>query len=142
LIDLLDANVWLPLSAPRHVHHDRALRYWEGEASDRAAFCRITSLALLRHLTSTPIMRQGLRTSAQAWDLYQQWLSLPEVLYLAEPARVDAQLGKFSRPLSLTPARWTDAYLAAFAIEADCRLVTFDRGFRDFRDLRFLELEA
>jgi toxin-antitoxin system PIN domain toxin len=142
LIDLLDASVWLSLTAPDHPHHGAARRYWETQASDRAAFCRITALALLRHLTNSTIMRHAVIRSDEAWNQYARWLALPETLFLAEPAGLDARLGPLSRSHDLRPRRWTDAYLAAFAIEADCRLVSFDGGFRDFRNLLFLHLEA
>ena len=54
MADLLDASAWLPLSAPDHVHHVRALRYWNEEASRELG--RLTSLALLRHLSNPRIM--------------------------------------------------------------------------------------
>jgi len=54
--DLLDASVWLPLCAPDHVHHRRALEYWEREGAEELAFCRVTALALLRHLTNPRIL--------------------------------------------------------------------------------------
>ena len=142
MLDLLDASVWIPLSAQDHVHHARALRYWENEASARVAFCRITALALLRHLTDGATMRHGVRTSGQAWEFYLEWLRLPEVDFLQEPRGVHERLGTFSRALTLGRAQWSDAYLAAFAIEADCRLVTFDRGFSVYPELELLNLEV
>ncbi len=41
--------------------------------------------------------------------------------------------------MSTTPTvrSWTDAYLAAFAIGHSYTLVSFDRGFGRWRDLRF-----
>jgi hypothetical protein len=57
MVDLLDASVWVPLSAPDHVHHVRARRYCQTEASGAMAFCRVTALALLRHVTNPTIHR-------------------------------------------------------------------------------------
>ncbi|MHB8577748.1 MAG: hypothetical protein ACYDCQ_20745 [Dehalococcoidia bacterium] len=37
----------VPLSAPDHMHHARARRYWENESADKAAFCGVTALAYL-----------------------------------------------------------------------------------------------
>jgi len=45
LPDLLDASVWIALSAPEHVHDARARRYWDEEAADDLVFCRATALA-------------------------------------------------------------------------------------------------
>lgn len=59
LPDLLDASVWLPLSAPDHVHYARARRYWDHEAGRELAFCRVTALALLCHLTNSRILGEA-----------------------------------------------------------------------------------
>ena len=136
--DLLDANVWVALSVPDHVHHAAAQLYWEKKAAERVAFCRVTALALLRLLTSRQVMRTETRTSSQAWEWYVHLLAMPEIAFMREPATVDDRLGKLAGAHSLTGGRWTDAYLAAFAIEANCRFVTFDGGFRDYRDLRLV----
>ena len=50
--DLLDVNVWLALVAQAHSHHQRAGAYWEKEAAACSAFCRVTQLGFLRHLTN------------------------------------------------------------------------------------------
>ena len=141
MIDLLDANVWVSLSAPDHLHHERARRFWDSEAADRVAFCRVTSLALLRLLTNSHVMRHGVQTSAQAWDVYSQLLALPETVFMREAAGVQERLGKLCAVQELRDGKWTDAYLAAFAIEGNLRLVTFDRGFGVYRDLPLLLLE-
>jgi len=47
---------------------------------------------------------QGVRTTTQAWDLYQRWIALPEVLFLTEPAQLEARLGRIARSRSLGPA--------------------------------------
>jgi uncharacterized protein len=142
MVDLLDASVWVPLSAPDHVHHVRARRYWQTEASGGVAFCRVTALALLRHLTNRRIMRHALLTSSEAWEAYESWLALPEIVFLADPAGLDEQLRQLSRSIELGPALWTDAYLAAFALAGGCRLITFDADFRRFPKLDFLHLTS
>ncbi|NDD70110.1 MAG: VapC toxin family PIN domain ribonuclease, partial [Synechococcaceae bacterium WB9_4xC_028] len=38
-IDLPDLNVWLALTTPDHVHHKRAVRYWEQDAAEQILFC-------------------------------------------------------------------------------------------------------
>jgi predicted nucleic acid-binding protein len=72
--DLLDASVWLPLSVPDHVHHARALHYWREESSDEVAFCQITALALLSHLTNPRIVGPGALDGAGAWRALKVWL--------------------------------------------------------------------
>jgi uncharacterized protein len=140
MIDLLDASVWVPLSAPDHVHHERARRYWESECAEQVAFCRITALALLRHLTNSRIMRHAVLTGREAWDAYERWLSLPEIVFLDEPVGTDDQLRRLSRALDIGPSLWSDAYLAAFALAGGFRVVAFDTDFRRFPDLHVLPL--
>ena len=136
--DLLDANVWVALAAADHVHHELALRYWQEESADSVAFCRVTALAFLRLVTNAHVMQHAVLTSGEAWALLQEWLKLPEVSLLGEPVGLDEQLGQFSRMLSIRPKLWTDAYLAAFAMAGNHRVVTFDGDFRKFTDLDLL----
>jgi toxin-antitoxin system PIN domain toxin len=138
--DLLDASVWLPLSAPDHVHHPRARRYWDDEAADELAFCRVTALALLRHLTNSRILGEAALDGDAAWRALQTWLSLPQVRLIAEPAGLDELLAQWAGHLDLRAGMWTDAYLAAFATASGARLVAFDGDFHRYPGLEFLHL--
>lgn len=140
MLDLLDASVWLPLSVPDHVHHQRALQYWNEESSDKVAFCRMTALALLRHLTSKRILGDRALGGEVAWQALQTWLAVPAVAFLSEPAGVDEWLRQWASEVDLRGGNWSDAYLAAFAASADCRLVAFDSDFKRFSGLDFLLL--
>ena len=140
--DLLDASVWLSLSVPDHVHHTRARRYWEREAADRVVFCRLTALALLRHLSNPRVLGKAALTGDAAWHALQRWLALPETALLPEPPGVDELLGAWSAELTLRAGDWTDAYLAAFARAAGCRLVAFDGDFHRYPGVMLLHLTA
>jgi toxin-antitoxin system PIN domain toxin len=139
--DLLDANVWVALAAADHVHHEHALRYWQEESAESVSFCRVTALAFLRLVTNAHVMQHAVLTSGEAWALLQEWLRLPEVSFLNEPVGLDEQLGQFSRVMSIRPKLWTDAYLAAFAIAGNHRVVTFDGDFEKFSGLNLLLLQ-
>lgn len=139
--DLLDASVWLPLSAPDHVHHARARRYWDEEAAEELAFCRVTALAFLRHLTNPRILGDAALDGATAWRALVDWLAVPGVRLLPEPAGLDERLARWSEELDLRGGHWTDAYVAAFAAASRCRLVAFDRDFRRYPGVEFLELQ-
>ena len=139
--DLLDANLWVALVATDHVHHERALRYWQEESAETVAFCRITALAFLRLVTNAHVMQHAVLTSGEAWALLQEWLRLPEVSFLNEPVGLDEQLGQLSRVMSIRPKLWTDAYLTAFAIAGNHRVVTFDGDFERFSGLNLLLLQ-
>lgn len=140
--DLLDASVWLPLSVPDHVHHARALEYWTAEAQDRVAFCRLTALALVRHLTNPRVLGPAALSGAAAWHALEAWLALPETIFVTEPPGIDDLLGAWSRKPGLKAGDWTDAYLAAFARMASCRLVAFDGDFKRYPGVSLLHLRA
>jgi len=138
--DLLDASAWVPLSAPDHVHHRRALRYWNEEADPQLAFCRVTALALLRHLSNPRILGEAALDGQEAWRALEIWLTRPGILMLPEPVGLDELLGRWSGELQLRGGHWTDAYLAAFAMASGCRLVAFDGDFRRYPGVDFLHL--
>jgi hypothetical protein len=138
--DLLDVSVWVPLSAPDHVHHSRARRYWDEEAADDLAFCRLTALALLRHLTNPRILGEATLDGGAGWRALATWLALPRVTVLQEPAGLDELLARWSGEHNLRGGQWTDAYLAAFAAASGCRLVAFDGDFRRYLGVEFLHL--
>ena len=140
--DLLDASVWLPLSAPEHVHYPRARRYWDEESASELAFCRVTALALLRHLTNAKILGEAALDGGAAWQALETWLAVPQITLLAEPPGLDELLAQWAEKLDLRTAQWTDAYLAAFAMASGARLVAFDGGFRRYPGIEFLHLTA
>jgi predicted nucleic acid-binding protein len=88
-ISLLDVNVWMALAADGHTHHALAARWFSSRPDEFHAFCRVTQMALLRHLTNTAIMGENVQTQAQAWQTYEQFLADPRVLFLNEPPNLD-----------------------------------------------------
>lgn len=81
-------------------------------------------------------------TSAAAWRALEAWLALPETIFLTEPPGIDDLLGAWSRKPGLKAGDWTDAYLAAFARAASCRLVAFDGDFKRYPGVSVLQLRA
>ena len=144
LCDLPDVNVWLALLNSQHPHHALAKAYWDSASGQRIAFCRITMLGLLRLSTNKTVMGGTPYTTLQAWQAYQAVMALPEVSFLAEPQGIEATMQKLTQPekqpqKSTTPD-WTDAYLAAFANLAGLRMVSFDKGFKQYSNLALLAL--
>jgi toxin-antitoxin system PIN domain toxin len=138
--DLLDASVWLSLSAPDHVHYPRARQYWDKEAAGELGFCRVTALALLRHLTNSRILGDVALDGAAAWRALETWLALPQITFLTEPPGLEELLAQWARKLDLRTGQWTDAYLAAFAAASGCRLIAFDGDFHRYPGIDFLHL--
>ena len=138
--DLPDVNVWLALLNAEHPHHLAAKAYWDQAAAQRIAFCRITILGLLRLSTNKVVMGGAPYTTAEAWQAYQAVVGLPEVSFAVEPLGVEASMHELTlRPKPGSPD-WTDAYLAAFASLAGLRIVSFDKGFKQYRGLELLAL--
>ena len=115
--------------------------FWENAAAKRVAFCRVTQLAFLRHLTNKVIMGDQVLNPSDAWIKYEAYMALPEILFIAEPIGLDESLCVFCNLGKTTPNLWTDAYLAAFAQKGALRLVTFDQGFSMFKGLDLLILK-
>lgn len=141
-IDLPDVNVWLAASVADHTHHERARRYWYEEAAGQLAFCRVTALGLLRLSTNAAAMGGQPLSIQEAWEAYGAFRRLPEVLLLEEPEGCEEWLEHWVRENRLTPRKWTDAYLAAFARAGGMRLVSFDGDFTQFNGLDLLRLET
>ena len=138
-VDLPDVNVWLALSATHHPHHARALAYWAHEAAPEVSFCRVTMLGLVRLLTQPRVMGAAALTPTAALTIWKQWRRLPEVSHRAESPSCDASIERLVD--AGLPARMlTDAYLAAHALSAGLRLVSFDQDFHRFADLNLLLL--
>ncbi len=139
-IRLVDANVWLAASADAHLHHARAKEWFDAQILRSCAFCRVTQMALLRHLTNAKIMGLNVQTQAEAWKTYDQLVNDGRVIFLAEPGTLETRFRSFAQASSPSHGIWTDAYLAAFAVENNAQLVTFDRGFSRFTGLDLLAL--
>jgi toxin-antitoxin system PIN domain toxin len=138
----LDANVWLALAVEAHTHHQRARTYWQQEAAPVAAFCRVTQMAFLRLLTNPAVMGTQVLSPSAAWAKTSDFMRLPEVELLDEPLGVEDPWERFATAGRTSPNLWTDAYLAAFAVQAGLRLVSFDKGFSRFDGLSTLTLES
>ena len=140
-IRLLDANVWLALAFSDHLHHSKAKEWLSAQRDITCAFCRVTQMALLRHLTNSKIMGPFVQTQQDAWKHYERLVSDPRVVFLPEPPNVEEAFRSRSQAASPSHSLWTDAYLAAFGTESGAQLVTFDQGMSRFAGLDLLVLQ-
>jgi uncharacterized protein len=123
-----DANVWLALLWNRHIHSERAAKWFEESADQQFYFCRFTQLAVLRLLTTEQILGDDAKTMAEAWRVWDQVWSDTRVSFVPEPEGIEADLRSRSRLASRSPKVWSDAYLLSFAAATGLKLVTFDRA--------------
>jgi len=133
---LLDTNVWIALAFASHPHRGQAVEvYSKVEESQPAVFCRSTQQSFLRLATTPAILRKyGAEslTNDDALEVLKQFLSLPMVSYRDEPAGLVPIWHRLAGRPTAAPKVWMDAYLAAFAIAGDLKMVTLDRNFKSF----------
>jgi toxin-antitoxin system PIN domain toxin len=133
---LPDINIWLALTFADHVHHLAGYKWFENRARGECAFCRLTQQGFLR-LATTPQATAGRPlTLRNAWRAFDAMFHDPRVVYSEEPADLEKFWRYYTRGRSFSPKVWNDAYLAAFARAADFELVSFDQGFRQYRNLK------
>jgi toxin-antitoxin system PIN domain toxin len=121
------------------VHHARAVRYWDEEAAPEVLFCRVTAMGYLR-LVTNPSATKSSESVSDGWRAYRELLQQPGVRFIEEPAGVDQELERWATEGAFGFRHWTDAHLAAIAVAADLRLVSFDRDFNRFDSLSLLLL--
>ena len=106
-----------------------------GQGSGGVGICRATQLGLLRLLSNRAILGNSALTGANAWALVAGLLEDDRMTFLPEPTGIS----EIMPPLLTYPVPTTklimDAYLAAFAIASERQLVTFDKGFKQYRGL-------
>jgi toxin-antitoxin system PIN domain toxin len=132
---LVDVNVLLALVALQHVHHSSARKWFGALSAGEAGLCRIVQLALIRLLNNRSVMGDGAISPGEAWRLIEELLEDERIEYVPEPTLLDSALPALLIHPMPAGKLVTDAYLAAFAIAASRRLVTFDKGFRQFKGL-------
>jgi toxin-antitoxin system PIN domain toxin len=134
-ISLVDANVWLALAVDGHIHHPAASSWFGGQTEGTCAFCRITQLALLRHLTNPKIMGPNVQTQAEAWRAFEALAADPRVVFLDEPPGLTSVFKSLTHLPRPAHKRWSDAFLAAFAMGSGLAVVTLDADLTGFPGL-------
>ena len=128
------------MTAPDHIHRERAQEYWQEEANPAVAFNAVTMLGLVRICSNAPIFAGERIQPEAAWGILQNWMQMAEVSYLPEPSECRETLDELVTAGLVIRRTWTDSYLAAFAMSGDLRLISFDDDFARFPDLDFLHL--
>ena len=132
---LVDVNVLLAVVARPHVHHSAARKWFGALSAGEAGLCRVVQLALIRLLNNQSMMGEEAISTGAAWRLIEELLEDERLEFVPEPPLLDSVLPTlFLHPMPAGKLV-TDACLAALAIAASRRLVTFDKGFRQFRGL-------
>jgi toxin-antitoxin system PIN domain toxin len=132
---LPDVNLWIALTIAEHVHHTRAVKWFDAVSDDAIAFCRVTQMGFLRLLTNTHVMAEDVFTAKRAWQLMDQIRHDRRIVFATEPPDIEPSWRALSDVLKVGANSWTDSYLAAFIRSAGYTLVTFDQGFSKHKKL-------
>ncbi len=134
-MDLVDTNFWLSLTIEAHPHHEIARKWFEKTGRKRQlVFNRATQQSYLRLLTQP--LGHGYEPCAMtdAWNYYDQLLQDTRIFWVAEPTGMEGVWRSMTDKKRASPKLWMDAYLAAFAVSCGYRFVTFDAGFKHFKN--------
>lgn len=132
---LPDINFWLALAFEVHAHHSAAVAWFDKAGPDSCAFCRLTQQGLLRLATNQAVFKDEAVTMRKAWSCYDSLLADERVFFTREPKGLERAWRGITMSRKYSHKIWNDAYLAAFAQTANLGIVTFDRGFKDYKSV-------
>ena len=133
---LPDINFWLALGFQSHEHHASAKTWMQSASRQSCCFCRVTQMGFLRLSTNRRTFPHDALRMIEAWRAYDEMLADYRVVFAEEPDDVEVVWRSLTPSQMVSTNVWGDAYLAAFAIAADVEVVTFDRGFAQYKNLR------
>ena len=93
-------------------------------------------MSFLRLATTPQVMMTDVLTLAAAWLAFDELYNDPHVVFAEEPQGIEPLWRSYTQHQSFSPKVWNDAYLAAFAQAADFEVITFDKGFLQYKNLR------
>jgi uncharacterized protein len=125
---LLDVNVLIALTEPKHGDFDTAQEWFESAGKDEWGICPLTEIGFVR-ITTNPSFHPRARTREQASWVLKELADRPGYRYWPLTASWAALTSAFASRIT-GHQQITDAYLLGMAIKEDGVLVTFDRGLR------------
>jgi toxin-antitoxin system PIN domain toxin len=135
---LVDANLILWAHHRSFPHHEAARSWWSSTLSDvpAVAIPWPTILAFLRISTHPRALERPLDVLT-AWGVVEGWLVRPNVLTPAATARHAPILARMLRDGRASGNHCPDAHLAALAVEWGFVLVSADRDFARYPEIRW-----
>lgn len=130
---LVDINVLVALLHARHLHSARAVAWLASLDENHAiAICRVAQMGALRILTRPSVMKEDVKSAAEFWRGWTMLLEDDRFSRVDEPPGFESVWQTVTTRLRRGEVAETDAYLAAFALAGQHRLVSFDRGMKRF----------
>lgn len=134
---LCDVSFLFVLANDWHAQHLEARQWIETiEDAGELIVCRVAQMGFLRLLTNNKAMMGNPLSVQAAWQIYDTLMLDERFTYWeVEPTQLEKMWRNSTMAWNSTNA-WTDAYLAAFAIASNLELVSFDKGFCKFAQLK------
>ena len=133
---LFDTSDWLAGMFEQHPFHTIARQtLQQATTTQPAVFCRATQQGVLRLTSSAGFAKAyGVPplTNRDALMTLDCLLALPQVTWRDEAPGVFGKWCMLAAIDNASPKVWTDAYLAAFAMQAGLRMLSLDRDFANF----------
>lgn len=123
---LLDVNVLIALSWPKHEHHASAQRWWARHARGGWGSCAMTQSAFVR-ITSQPSFGGQSISIAESAGVLREMLARPTHVFVPLDFSFDEVQAVCTGGV-VGHRQVTDAYLLTAAIRARMKLLTFDAG--------------
>jgi uncharacterized protein len=137
---LPDVNVWIALTAARHVHHRTASQWFKGLQDDGLAFCRVTQMGFLRLLTNKHVMQEEVMVPDHSLEGLSRTAVGPPNRLLGRAELTPRGMGfVYAKPVDFAKSL-ADVYLCAFASAARLTLVTFDSRIPVWENVKCLVL--
>lgn len=133
---LPDVNIWIALAFDTHVHHTIAKNWFDGLRTERVFFCLMTQQGFLRLATDPRVLRSEAVTLSDAWKMHDHIGRDARITFAEEPAGIELLWRSYTQGETFTPKVWNDAFLAAFARAGAYELVTLDKGFTRYTDVK------
>jgi toxin-antitoxin system PIN domain toxin len=138
---VVDVNVLLYAYDGSEAKHQTSVEWIErtAESGELLGIPWHCVMAFLRITTESRGTRRPL-SLAEAARAINRWLESPEITRPEPGPRFWGILHELGAESNTRGRGWSDAYLAALAIEHGAALATFDRDFRKFKGLKLVEL--
>lgn len=136
-----DVNVLIGLFRPDHVFHDAARRWWRETVDHGETFtvADVVWTGFARTVTNPRIFAVP-APFPEAWAFIDAVTRQPTYRAFVSHARTLEEFGRLGHLARARANLVSDAYIAACAAAYGGTVVTFDRDFRRFDDLRVREL--
>lgn len=132
---LVDTNFLLALVLITHPLHEKAKAFYDQNVS-RCTFliCRSVQISFLRLLTQKIDRIYKPLNNSEAIIELNKMMDMPSFLFIEDSKELLKNWFSFGKHHKASPNLWMDAYLSYFAVKNNLELLTFDKGFLQWKN--------